>query len=164
MRILGIDPGGTGAAALLDRTGLTVEVADMPVFKVKRGRGAKNELDVLAFAHMLREWEPTVCYMEQVHGVDGDSASSAFNFGRIAGAAEAVARILSDRFEFVTPPVWKKEMGLIRTAKDDARALATSMWPASAERFRRKMDDGRAEAALIAEFGRRQLMQRGVFS
>jgi hypothetical protein len=55
-------------------------------------------------------------------------------------------------------------MGLIGTAKDQSRAKATNRWPGFAKQFSRKMDDGRAEAALLAEYGRQKLHQEGVFS
>ncbi len=96
--------------------------------------------------------------------MEGDSPMSAYNFGRAAGAAEAAAKIAGARFEFVMPHVWKKAMGLIGTAKDQSRAKATNRWPAFAKSFSRKMDDGRAEAALLAEYGRLKLVKEGVFS
>lgn len=164
MRICGVDPGGSGALALLTENGLVVEVEDMPVFRVSRGRGTKLEVDVLGLVRLLSRWRPDACFFEQVGGMDGDSPSSAFNFGRAAGAAEAIAKASGARFVFVAPHVWKKKMKLIRAAKDDSRAMATNMWPGAAEMFSRKKDDGRAEAALIAEYGRRQLVvNEGVF-
>ena len=161
MRVLGVDPGGKGALALLTPEGLRVE--DMPVFLVPRGRSAKVELDVHGLIALLRGWGPDVCWFEQVGGTEGDSASSAFNFGRITGACEALVKASGARFERVAPHVWKKTMKLRGGAigKDEARARATDLFPANAAEFRRKMDDGRAEAALLAEYGRRHAM--GVF-
>lgn len=154
MKILGVDPGGAGAIAML--AGDEVFVADMPVFMVPRGKSAKAELDVHGLIDVLARWKPTHCYFEQVGGVDGDSASSAFNFGRIAGACEAIVKASRARFVFVAPHVWKKRMGLRggKIGKDEARARATNLWPAAAGLFARKKDDGRAEAALLAEYGR----------
>lgn len=162
MRILGVDPGGTGALALLDGPGL-VYVEDMPVFIVKRGKGNKPELNVPALVELLKAWRPEVVWFERVGGMDGQSASAAFNFGRVAGAAEGVARATGARFEMESPHLWKKEMRLTGKSKDDARAMATARWPAHAGDFRLKKHDGRAEAALIAEYGRRQLHKEGIF-
>lgn len=163
MKVLGVDPGGSGALALLTDSGRQVQVEDMPVFRVTRGKSAKAELDVHGLIGLLREWAPDACYFEQVGGMQGDSPSSAFNFGRIAGAAEAIVKASGSRFVFVAPHVWKRDMGLIKAAKDDSRAKATDMWPAAASAFRRKKDDGRAEACLLAEYGRRQLLKEGIF-
>jgi hypothetical protein len=152
VRVLGVDPGGSGALALLLEGG--VLIADMPVFLVKRGKSAKAELDTHTLIATLKNWDPNVCYFEQVGGIPGQSASAAFNFGRIAGACEAIVKASGARFVFVTPAVWKKAMQ-VSGSKDEARAKATNLFPAQAAEFRRKKDDGRAEAALLAEYGRR---------
>lgn len=152
MKILGIDPGARGAIALVD--GLSVEVWDMPAFEVARGKGKRREIDVYGLGRIINELDFDACYFEKVGGMAGDGPAEAFQFGRSAGAAEAVVKLRGARFVFVTPPVWKKHHGLIRTAKDDSRRRASDLWPSAAERFSRKMDEGRAEAALIAEYGR----------
>ncbi len=162
MRILGVDPGGTGALALVEGSSL-LQVADMPTFQVKRGTGFKPEIDVHALIGLLRDWAPDCCWFERVGGMDGQSASAAFNFGRLAGMCEALVKASGARFEFVSPHIWKSGMKLINQAKDDARLMATNRWPAWAQTFARKKDDGRAEAALLAEYGRQMLVKEGVF-
>lgn len=163
MRILGVDPGGTGALALIEPDGMSVRVEDVPTLKVSRGRGQKTEIDVWTLAGVLEEWAPDACYFERVHGQEGDGVSAAFNFGRAAGAVEALVKARGARFVFVAPFKWKKEMGLVGKAKDDSRALAMSLWPSEAESFRLKKHDGRADAALIAEYGRRDMRDKGIF-
>lgn len=160
MRILGIDPGRNGALALLDGRTL-VEVVDMPVFIVPRGKGTRAELDVHAVVDVLMRWKPGECWFENVSAQDGDGASQAFNFGRVAGACEAVAKLSGARFTAVAPHTWKAAMKLRGGAagKDESRARATNLWPASAAEFRLKKHDGRAEAALLAEYGRLQSMK-----
>ncbi len=168
MRILGVDPGGSGALAILRPRGAgeshdQLVVADMPTFSVQRGKTAKLEVDVSGLVELMRAWQPDVCYFEQVGGIPGQSASAAFNFGRAAGAAEAVVKASGARFQFVPPATWKRAMGLNKLGKDEARAMATRLWPANAGDFRRVKDDGRAEAALLAEYGRRLEIQ-GIFA
>ena len=161
MRVLGVDPGGFGALALLTKDGLAV--ADMPVFMVRRGRSDKPELDVHGLIELLAAWQPDVCYFEQIGGIDGQSASAAFNFGRAAGACEALVKSSMAKFVPVTPQKWKRAMGV--RGKDDARAMATNRWPANAADFRRKKELDRAEAALLAEYGRNQeTFSLGIFS
>jgi hypothetical protein len=46
-------------------------------------------------------------------------------------------------------------MGLLGAGKDASRSLAANTFSAYAALFRRAKDDGRAEAALLAEYGRR---------
>jgi hypothetical protein len=38
----------------------------------------------------------------------------------------------------------------INASKDGAREMAMRLWPSKSELFKRKKDDGRAEAALLA--------------
>jgi crossover junction endodeoxyribonuclease RuvC len=58
------------------------------------------------------------------------------------------------RCQFLTPACWKRAVGLPPGRdKDASRAAAIQRWPAKAELFSRKKDDGVAEAALIAIAG-----------
>lgn len=163
MRIAGVDPGGSGALALLLPVENRLVVEDMPVFRVQRGKGTRTEVDVHGLVRILSDWSPTHCFFEKVGGMEGDGPSAAFNFGRATGAAEAVVKIIGGQFRDPAPHVWKKAMKLTGKAKDDSRLLATNLWPANAADFSRKKDDGRAEAALLAEYGRRVLLSEGIF-
>ena len=53
----------------------------------------------------------------------------------------------------VTPGVWKRHHGLIGGDKSESRAKAIALWPGHADLFKRRKDDGRAEAALVAVYG-----------
>jgi hypothetical protein len=154
MRILGVDPGATGALAMIDDLG-DLRVADMPVFMVMRGKSDKAEVDVRALFDLLDEWRPDVAYFEQVGGMKGQAAGAAFNFGRSTGLAEAAVKRCSGRFIAISPASWKRRMGLLGAGKDASRSLAANTFSAYAALFRRAKDDGRAEAALLAEYGRR---------
>lgn len=163
MRVLGVDPGGGGALALVSGVDL-IAVADMPAFEVRRGRGVKKEIDVHGLIRLLDEWAPECCWFERVGGMTGESASGAFNFGRAAGMCEALVKASGARFEFVSPHIWKKEMGLVHCEKDEARVRAINRWPGMAGQFSRKKDVDRADAALIAEYGRLELHKEGIFA
>jgi hypothetical protein len=80
--------------------------------------------------------------------------TSAFRFGEAFGATVAVLQTCGIRTELVRPAMWKKAMGLNSEA-EVSRAKALELWPDSSSFFKRKMDHNRAEAALIAEWGRR---------
>jgi hypothetical protein len=154
MRIVGVDPGALGAIALV--VGATLEsVHDMPILKVRRGKGDKSEVDGYTLAALVRELKADIAYVEQVGGITGQSASAAFNFGRACGAVEYAFKALGVRVEMVPPGTWKKALK-IKPGKDDSRAAAMRFWPAQASLFQRKKDDGRAEAGLVAEWGRLQ--------
>lgn len=123
----------------------------MPVLSVRRGKTDKNEVDGHALADLLRRWSADVGVIEQVGGMTGQSASAAFNFGRAAGAVEYTMTALGLRLVRVAPITWKKRLG-VKPGKDDSRAAAMRLWPAMAEKFKRKKDDGRAEAGLIGHW------------
>jgi hypothetical protein len=159
VRILGIDPGAKGALALVE--GHVVKLFDMPRVSVRRGRGSKDEIDGFALADILSDLSPDVAYLEQVGGMEGQSASAAFNFGRAAAAPEYLLMGLRVRHVRVPPTVWKP-LFKIRGGKDDARMHAMRLWPDTAAEFRRRRIDF-AEAALIAEYGRQQERDFHVF-
>lgn len=152
MRIVGVDPGAYGALAYLV-DGRLVDIEDMPSFKVRRGKTDKAEVNGYVLADILRRWAPDVVWIEQVGGLPGQSASAAFNFGRAAGAVEYAAKALGYKVEFVPPNTWKRALR-VKDGKDDSRAKATAMFSNAAHLFARKKDNDRAEAALIAEYGR----------
>lgn len=161
MRILGVDPGCYGALALMV-DGKLVDVEDMPIFSIRRGKTDKAEVAGTELAGFMLMAKPDIVVIEQVGGLPGQSAPAAFNFGRAAGAVEYTAKALVYRVEFVAPVTWKKALR-VNEGKDGSRAMASRLWPDAADYFKRKKDDGRAEAALIAEWGRRNFGGTNVF-
>ena len=143
--ICGIDPGMTGAIALLYQNGFS-EIHDMPVI----GKG----VDGREVAAILTEFRPDHIYIERVNAF-GMGRTSAFNFGHGHGVLIGVMQTLDIPHTLVMPQAWKKHFGLSRN-KDESRALATRLFPAIADQFKRKKDDGRAEAILIAKYGEYQ--------
>src|SRR5271165_891417 len=84
----------------------------------------------------------------------------------VAGLIEGVCAALGLTVSFLTPPAWKRSVGIApgkAGAKDAARSEALRRWPSHATFFARARDDGRAEAALIAAAGltRDQSKQKG---
>ena len=80
-----------------------------------------------------------------------------FSFGRTLGFAHAIASASKARVEFVTPTVWKGKLGLLNSNKGASRELARTLYPRGACHFTRVKDDGRAEATLLAHYGRKFL-------
>lgn len=155
--IVGIDPGASGAIALLDAVDKNYEVADMPLAAVtpaKKGRKKPAaSVDGRRLAKMLRGLPAdTVVVIEKVGAMPGQGVTSMFNFGNSAGVARGVCEALGFELVFVTPQQWKKKAGLIGTEKDASRILAIRKYPALASSLKRKRDGGRADAILIAEW------------
>jgi crossover junction endodeoxyribonuclease RuvC len=152
MAILGIDPGKTGALALLQPDGLLM-IEDVPVFKI----GSKTTVDHYALARVIDNWSPLkpVVWLEQVGTRPGEGSVGAFDFGRTYGILLGVCAAHFLTVNLVTPASWKVAMK-VKGDKDESRAAACTMFPRQSVLFARKKDDGRAEAALIAAYGVRQ--------
>lgn len=156
MLILGIDPGYSGAIACLDtEAGKLKAVADMPVTKDPKGRAI---LDYLALFELLCPPDETVhAILEYVAARPGQGAPATFRFGQGYGAIQMALAAHRIPTQLVTPAKWKKHFGL-STDKGVSRGLATQRFPAHAGEFKRVKDDGRAEAALIALYGKEKLI------
>ena len=154
MRVLAADPGKAGAIALVEGLKL-LHVFDMPVVALKKGTTLCAQSLNGLLADMLHEHGPVdVAYVERVHATPQMGVSSAFDFGRSFGVLEMALIARGIRVEYVTPQAWKKALGLTAD-KSSSLSLARAKWPDAEEWFRRQKDEGRAEAALIAEYGRR---------
>jgi hypothetical protein len=153
MTTLGIDIGATGALAVLDDTGQLVEVYDMPCLN----DGPKNRRTVNAplLAELVYRTHATRAFVERVGPRPQEGAVGAFAFGDCKGVVRGVLAAAAIPSQFITPVQWKRAVGVPpgKDMKDMARSNAINRWPAKAELFKRKMDDGRAEAALIGLAG-----------
>lgn len=149
-RIVGIDPGLTGALALLNEAKL-IDLEDMPVYD-KKANGRM-------IANILVAWEPDFVVIEDVHSMPKQGVASSFLFGFNTGIAVGAVQATTIPMVRVKSGRWKPQMGLRGKPKDASRGLAMDLWPAFADRFARKGDDGRAEAALIARWYCHQLIK-----
>jgi crossover junction endodeoxyribonuclease RuvC len=145
MRILGVDPGLSGAVAILSTSIVAVE--DTPI----TGKGTKRLIDAESLEAIIREWSPTVAIIETVHAYRGQGVSSSFRFGQALGVVQGVIGAANVSAHYVTPQKWKKHFGLTAD-KSASRALAIELYPEIAHQFSRVKDDGRAEALLIAHY------------
>lgn len=145
---IGIDPGLTGAIALL-RNGEYAEVWDMPT--MSRGSGNKQQVNAVEVGNILRECPPCVAYIELVGSMPKQGVSSTFNFGKATGAVMGAMGALRIPMIEVTPQKWKKQFGLIGKEKDAARTYCQNLMPTAPLSL--KKNGGRADALLIAMYG-----------
>jgi crossover junction endodeoxyribonuclease RuvC len=154
--VIGIDPGATGALALLSPDGRLVEVRDMPVHEVTIAGKKRKRVDLHQLAALLGSWDLAYgprAFIEEVHSTPNDGHIQAFAFGMAFCAPQAMCAAIGVPFQLTRPPEWKAHHKLIGKDKDDSRRLASQLLPAAASNWARKMDDGRAEAALLALYG-----------
>lgn len=145
--VLGVDPGKTGALAVLAPDGWLVDVIDMPPVN-----GAALGATV---ADLLGDFAPDTirtAYVERVHSMPKQGVATTWTFAEGYGALLGALGALRIPVVHVAPQVWKKEQG-VTSAKATSRQRACEVWPTESKRFARVKDDGRAEAALIAHYG-----------
>jgi crossover junction endodeoxyribonuclease RuvC len=152
---LGIDPGASGAIALYRPHG-RVLVRDMPTHTVTIANRKARRIDAHALADIIAGWNDAFAIagavIEQVTASPQMGVTSAFAFGEAFGMAKQAVAGCRIPVQMVRPQEWKAHFKLIGKDKDESRLRASQLLPADAQMWERKMDDGRAEAALLAIF------------
>lgn len=92
--------------------------------------------------------------LELVSSMPRQGVASTFKFGMAFGATIAIAERINCPFHMVTPRQWKKALGL-SSDKSESLSMARKLWKDAP--LSRQKDNGRAEALLLAEWGRRHL-------
>lgn len=172
---IGIDPGATGAIALIYPDGrLGIWDIDSSI-----------NLAINALVGIAKTIPDIVAAIEHVGTMPGQGAASQGKF--LQGAGMLKGALIALQVPIVaepTPVAWKKLVGIAmnppkpprplkqctevekkahraaltaykRDQKTVSRERAAELFPSHADKFSRAKDDGRAEAALIAEYCRR---------
>lgn len=153
--IIGIDPGLTGAIALLDGD-ICLGVWDMPTTERTHGKG--REVSPALLADILQDCvdaadDGVTCWIEQVSARPGQGVTSMFTFGVTVGVVRGVVGTLGIKAYHVLPGTWKRSQGLTGRDKDASRTLAIERYPEVRHELCRKKDVGRADAILIGAYG-----------
>jgi|TARA_B100000787_G_C16155335_1_gene278625 crossover junction endodeoxyribonuclease RuvC len=153
MRIIGIDPGLSGAIAILEDSKIK-ELFDMPVMPdgKKNKRQLNSALLVKLIKNSIKNLEDTVMVVEQVNAMPGQGVTSMFNFGQTFGAIKGICAALGLPIFLVRPAKWKKHFELINSSKDASRTKAIEMYPSFSEQLSKKKDVNKSDAILIARF------------
>jgi len=173
---VGIDPGVSGAIAAVHE-GKVLLLADAPVI----ASNGKNRSHVAGMVELLRdvlehagtkslvsvvlEQPPPVVRFGGAKERAGegagkvfDSAASRFVLGRCVGQWEGAVQALGFTLLLAHPPTWKKAMGVAGGDKGRSVLEASRLFPEAS--LKRKKDHGRADALLLAEYGRRVVLGR----
>jgi crossover junction endodeoxyribonuclease RuvC len=148
MIYMGIDPGFSGAWAMIDDCSRYVNCGDM--------HNDKKHIDTKKVVYEISQARANadmVVVLEAVHSMPGQGVSSSFKFGMAYGVALSIAERFSCPWQLVTPQRWKKDMKLT-SDKKESLSMARQLWPMAP--LKRQKDNGRAEALLLAEWFRRQ--------
>lgn len=161
--VVGIDLGVTGALSAIDHRGEAV-IHDLPILQDDSGK----RLDAPSFIRLLRTLIPvseagcvvtenvTVRRIAQRNApVNFAGESTLVGLRYAVHAACDIARI---RLHFVAPQSWKAHYGITSDKTGAvAREIAASLYPQRATDLQRVRDHNRAEALLIAHYGKAKL-------
>lgn len=160
MRIVGIDPGMTGAVACIETHGPHVVGAfDMQVVDIDRSMAVVDE-DWLI--NTMTGWQADAVAVERQGPIYDPKrgrlmgGSSVAKLGMVTGSIIAICRLSGRPMHYLTPGSWKTTLALAGKPKDRALDRARALFPEH-DLFRHGRGDGpkafavaRAEAALIA--------------
>jgi len=153
MIIFGIDPGVSGAIAVL-KNGRIVEVYEMPtMIDGKKNKKQVNGAEVTNIINKESNNEKNIkIVIEHVTAMPGQGVTSMFNFGQSFGVIKGISAALRLPIHFVRPVKWKKYFNLINTNKDASRTKVIEIFPYISSKISRKKDSNKADSILIAKY------------
>lgn len=167
MIVVGIDPGLTGACAVLDHNGLRA-VFDLPTVELPGSGSVRRRVHGPSLAQELRRHWPAdaaaVAVIEELSAgglrarpgeTMGSSAQTVGSQYRTRGTVECVLEMLRLQVSVVSPMKWKNFYGLLggddKQRKAKSLDMARRLYPDCAAIARVK-DHNRAEAILIGHW------------
>ena len=150
-KIVGIDPGNTGAIVVRDAN--EIETIVMPVLE--------GQVDERAVADLFLEIASEIkhVYLEEIYAVPTSGSSSMLNFGRGHGKICGVLAALKIPYTLVRPQTWQKRVLGPRvggTTKTRAVEVAGRLFPQVELRATSRSKNphlGIVDALLISEYG-----------
>jgi crossover junction endodeoxyribonuclease RuvC len=170
--VLGIDPGLSGAIAFLPHNGMP-DVVDLPTVPTEESGPIARRIHGLGLKSLLRERcppsEPVLVVMEALATGGqgrGNAASVGSQFDTHA-TIRTVCELLGLKPRKVSPQSWKSFYGIkgegntpqerSRDLKEKSLAMARELYPACAHQLRLAKSHNKAEALLIARWGKQNL-------
>jgi len=149
----GIDPGQKGAIAVVTFDG-EFTIVDMPLMPDKKAVDVKK---LYSFVHYYMASSSCFLILEKAQPMPKQDVTGVFSYGLSYGKLLSTIEILEVPFQEVRPQKWKKEFSLKSDKKQSVDA-ALKLFPKAKDLLitkRGALKDGRAEALLMAEYGRR---------
>ncbi|MEI6194394.1 MAG: hypothetical protein WCS42_08690 [Verrucomicrobiota bacterium] len=140
---LGIDPGLSGAVALVGRG------------RIEARRDFRSLAHITTAIQSLARAVPDAYIIEQVGARPGQGVCSMFSFGKSTGVAFGSLYSLPPlAVDEVHPMKWqnwvRRELGMAKKAPFDSREICRALFPEYAPLFKRKKDHNTADAVLLA--------------
>jgi len=139
---MGIDPGASGAAAIIAQNSTDYFDFENP-----------NQI-VDEFEKWSENYDIRLCVLEHVHAMPGNGAKSMFSFGTNFGVWLGILASFKIPFRLITPQKWQKQMltCVPGTTKERSLTAARQLYPKA--ELHLKKHHGRADALLIATYAK----------
>jgi crossover junction endodeoxyribonuclease RuvC len=151
--VVAFDPGINGAMAVI-KSGVLIAVEDTPIASV--GCPFK-QMGVAEIRRRLVAHIPDLVVIEGVSSRPNEGHAGAFHFGYGAGQLHGVSVGAGFETRVIAASVWKAAAGAPAN-KDVCRKIAQERFPAWFNSFSLKKHDGRADAALLAQWAEKYLL------
>jgi len=176
MNIVAIDPGLSGAIAELNEKGEIVHLIDMPVLSYKKGKKIKRDYDVGTISRFFNSWFKATTlvgmlterkvFIEKMQSMPpGFRVQASFGLGYCQGLFEGIVSALGIGYELIISKEWKKHFQITKDKGDEkaqAFQIAKRLFPgAELQTQRGRILDGRSDALLLCEYGRRKIFGGG---
>lgn len=165
MIVAGIDPGLSGALAIINTERRTLDVFDIPTVEEIIAGKKRRRLDESRLLILFQlQFSVHGCKRAVIEGVQGykdQSASASFQFGYVVGMIKMSAMATGARVETANAAVWKLQMQ-VPVDKEGILACVQRHFPGRDHLWRGPRGgilDGRCEAALLAKYGAERIFR-----
>lgn len=162
-RMVSIDPGMSGAVAVLDLLigeahAEITEVLDLFDMPLREDAEGVRHVDFRGLVGRLTPFKAEWGFIETQHGMSQQSSVSAWKQAEVYRDAHCALQVTTSAVFGEHGRVWKLHMEL-SADKDISLTLARQLFPALAPTMlKRKKDEGRAEALLLGVYACRHLL------
>lgn len=151
-KIIGIDVGKTGAVAVIENNTI-VNVIDTPLIG--------KYYDERKMAKIIKEYPSVPVWIEKATAMPKQGVCSMFTFGKGFGIWLGILASLDMSYSEVSPITWKKELCRdMPKEKGVSIIIAKRLFVNANDWLTLKKHHGRADAILIAEYGRRTMKRQ----
>lgn len=153
MKILGIDPGLSGAICLLNTE--TQEISFINGYKVKKANG-RNEFNLPIIIEFLKNNPIDKCIIEKAQPMPGQGVVSMFTTGLNYGKLYGLLSAFNIPFIEIHPTRWIKHFKFNKYTKEEGYLYCSKIYPSVINEFKGPKGgllDGKVDAFLIAKYG-----------
>jgi len=144
MNVAGIDPGLTGAVAVINSVDNSiVDVCNTPT--------TNKEIDVVALMDILQDWGVGHVYLEKAQAMPKQGVVSMFTYGVGYGMIRGALAAAKIPYTLIHPATWKRVMCKdLEKGKAAGIVRAKQLYP---ELRLKNSEHGKADAILLAVYG-----------